>query len=335
MSRVDIIVPCYNYGHYLAECVESILSQAISDLRILIIDDASQDDTPRVAQELLSRSNSVHYMRHQTNTGHIATYNEGLAWATADYTLLLSADDLLAPGALSRAGALMDAHPEVGMAYGSCIKLPMGQPVPMLETEIVQPFWKIIPGDAFLEDRCGDGSNPVPTPTVVVRTQLQKQVGGYRHELPHTGDLEMWLRFAVHGSAIGELTAVQAIKRVHDSNMSLKYFQTIIPDLDQKLAAFHSVFQHYSSRIKGASSLKKKYITSIAAEAFWRAANAFDAGDVDMCDRLLEYASRIDPEVRRRREWGRMRLKRRIGPRLWSLFRPFIACLRGLIPVTS
>ena len=48
MSRVDVIVPCYNYGRFLRECVESVLSQPV-DVRVLIIDDASTDDTPQVA----------------------------------------------------------------------------------------------------------------------------------------------------------------------------------------------------------------------------------------------------------------------------------------------
>ena len=51
MSRVDVIVPCYNYGRFLRECVESVLSQPV-EVRVLIIDDASTDDTPEVAAAL-------------------------------------------------------------------------------------------------------------------------------------------------------------------------------------------------------------------------------------------------------------------------------------------
>jgi glycosyltransferase involved in cell wall biosynthesis len=335
MNRVDVIVPCYNYGHYLAECVESILSQSLSDLRVLIIDDASSDDTPGVARELASRSRRVQYRRHQINIGHIATYNEGLDWAESDYVVLLSADDLLAPGALVRAATLMDARPEVGMIYGSCIKLPIGQPVPVLEPETDQPCWKITPGNALLEYLCAQGSNPIPTPTVVVRTQLQKRVGGYRPELPHSGDLEMWLRFAAHGSAVGEVDAVQAIKRVHSSNMSRQYFDEIIPDLDQKLAAFNSVLHHHGDGLQAASELKKMYTKSISDDAFWRAAHAFDAGNINMCNRLLTYAASIYPEVSTKPEWNRMVLKQRIGPGLWSLLRPLVDGLRGLMQVAS
>ena len=61
MSRVDVIVPCYRYAHFLRECVESILSQPLTDVRVLIIDDASPDHTPEVAAELATRDKRVEY----------------------------------------------------------------------------------------------------------------------------------------------------------------------------------------------------------------------------------------------------------------------------------
>src|SRR6266436_2977703 len=84
MSRVNVIVPCYNYGHYLRECVESVLSQEGVDVRVMIIDDCSPDNTPQVAAELMSRDSRIEYRRHEKNIGHIATYNEGLEWASGD-----------------------------------------------------------------------------------------------------------------------------------------------------------------------------------------------------------------------------------------------------------
>src|SRR5438874_544607 len=118
MSRVDVIVPCYNYGRYLPGCVRSVLGQEGVNVRVLIIDDASPDGSGEAAEELARRDGRVEVRRHAVNQGHIATYNEGLDWAGGDYLLLLSADDLLAPGALGRAARALDAHPEVGLTYG-------------------------------------------------------------------------------------------------------------------------------------------------------------------------------------------------------------------------
>ena len=88
MSSVDVIVPCYRYGHFLRECVESVLSQAVENVRILIIDDASPDNTAEVAADLVREDSRVTFVRHTINKEHIATYNEGIEWASVDYMLL-------------------------------------------------------------------------------------------------------------------------------------------------------------------------------------------------------------------------------------------------------
>src|SRR3954466_1183486 len=116
-ATVSVIVPCYNYAHFLANCVNSVLTQAGVTVDVLIIDDCSSDDTATVGADLATDSR-VNFRRHEKNIGHIPTYNGGLEWATGDYTVLLSADDLLTPGALARSTGVMDSNPSIGMAYG-------------------------------------------------------------------------------------------------------------------------------------------------------------------------------------------------------------------------
>src|SRR5207245_10444433 len=103
MRRVDVIVPCYNYGRFLPSCINSVLSQEGVEVRVLILDDASTDGSGDVAEELAEQDRRVTVRRHRTNRGHIATYNEGIEWVAGDYTLLLSADDMPTDGALGRA----------------------------------------------------------------------------------------------------------------------------------------------------------------------------------------------------------------------------------------
>lgn len=207
MSSVDVIVPCYRYGMFLRECVESVLSQDFENLRVLIIDDASPDNTSEIAEVLMKDDARVTFIRHKYNRGHISTYNEGIAWTSAAYTLLLSADDYLVPGALRRAVELMEAHDEIGFTFGKAFDRVDGE----LRTRNVinnavaalarKSRWTILDGPQFFAFMASMLSvNVIRTATVVVRTELQKRVGGYRHELPHAGDLEMWLRLAAHAS---------------------------------------------------------------------------------------------------------------------------------------
>src|SRR5262245_15754536 len=121
MNRVDVIVPSYKYGHYLPGCLNSVLGQEGVELRVLVIDDASPDSTADVARAFAARDSRVELLQHARNKGAVATFNDGLDWARNEYTLLISADDMLTPGALARAVAVLDAHPDVGFASGAQI----------------------------------------------------------------------------------------------------------------------------------------------------------------------------------------------------------------------
>src|ERR1700682_2232711 len=264
MSRVDVIVPCYKYAHYLRECVESILSQSLTEVRVLIIDDASPDHTPEVAAELAARDRRVEYRRHSVNLGLVATLNGGLEWTTGDYTLVISADDLLTPGALSRAVRLMDAHPEVGLVYGRAILFKTGESLPQPRTESEECGWQIWDGFDWLEAMFKAGKNCIRSPEVIVRTRLQRELGGYCEELPQTCDWEMWMRFAAH-AAVGILDADQAFYRVHVQNMHLTVKES--HRAEECKAAFDTLLYHYGHRIAGHERLQSLAVIASANQA--------------------------------------------------------------------
>src|SRR5579859_7371171 len=188
MSSVSVVIPCYKYGHYLEECVASVLDhQEGVDVRVLIIDDASPDDSAEVARKIAARDPRVEVIVHETNKGNIATFNEGLIdWADGDYSILLSADDRLTPRALRRARDLLDAHPSVGFVYGRALYVMDGAPLPTARTTV--RGWSTWPGPRWLEHRFRQAENPITSPEIVVRTSLQKRVGVYDPQLPKAAD---------------------------------------------------------------------------------------------------------------------------------------------------
>jgi glycosyltransferase involved in cell wall biosynthesis len=321
MSRVSVIIPCYGYGHLLWQCVESVLHQPDVDVRVLILDDASPDETPAVASAILAtEARRVEYRRHRVNRGHIATYNEGLAWADGEYTLLLSADDLLTPGALSRAAQLLDANPEVGFVYGGSVTFTTGGPLPGARTPSGRCAWRIRDGMEWLESVCRAGHVYIRSPEVVVRTGLQQTLGGYRADLPHSGDSEMWMRFAVHG-AVGEIVdADQAYYRLHGQNMHQRQFSEPLTELRQRKAAFDAVFDTFGERIPGRARLRAEANRRLAREAFGAASAALDRGGqshatFDAVDELVDFGLRTSGQARLTLEYVGLRSRLLLGPR--------------------
>lgn len=316
MASVDVFVPCYNYGRYLPQAVESVLSQQGVEVRVLVIDDASTDDTPELGAALARRDSRVAFRRHAVNRRHIATYNEGIGWIGADYCLLLSADDYLLPDALARATALMDADPSVGFAFGCAYALlESGDRIAMRPLGGGVAADRVIPGADFI--RRSGGSNIVPTPTAVVRTSLQKAVGGYRPELPHSGDMEMWLRLAARG-AVGYVDAALAVYRLHSSNMSRDYFAAVLPDFQQRHLAIDMFLTHSGHLLDNPARLRRRMMRHLAGEVLKSASMAFNSGKTDLSGELTNYARELDPAIRRSPHWWRIAAKRRLGPKAWT-----------------
>ncbi len=295
MAKVDIVIPCYNYGRFLEACVASVLDQSLSDLRILIIDDASSDDSVEVANRLAAADERIQVIAHARNQGHIETYNQGIAWAGADYFLLLSADDMLVPGALSRAAAVMDAAPDVVLTHGKCIGWRDDLPFPRLRGTQADTWSR----QDLVTESCAYGGNLVHTPTAIVRTSTQKEIGGYRASLPHSADMEMWLRFSARGT-VARLDSVQAIYRRHAYNMSNVYYDRDLGDLQQRKQAFDCFFSDHIHRIANGHRLRQQASCMLARKAFWSGVIRFCRGQPKACRLLLRLAFELDPTLRYR-----------------------------------
>ena len=314
MSRVDVVVPCYNYAHFLPRCVDSVLSQDGVEVRVLIIDDCSSDDSAEVGTALAAADSRVECRRHEVNQGHIATYNEGLLeWAGGDYTALLSADDLLVPGSLGRAARIMDDDPSVGMVYGRSVYFQDEEDLPRITTrQRGVTTWR---GADWIEGRCRDGHNVISSPEVVVRTEVQHRVGGYRPDLPHAGDLEMWLRIAAVAGVAYVRGVPQAYYRVHAASMQRSQFNSGLIDLQQRRDVFEAFLEAHATDLVDPVHLKNLVGTCLAREALWAACRSYDRDDVESVpvDELVEFALGVLPAAHRLREYSALRRRQRLG----------------------
>lgn len=323
MSSVSVVIPCYNYGHFLPDAVASVLDQQGVDLRVLIIDDASQDDSAEVARRIAASDPRVEVYVHAVNRGNLRTYNEGiLDWADGDYTLNLSADDRLTPGALSRAADLLDAHPEVSFVYGHPLHFEHHKPLPVPRT--TPRGWSIWNGTWWIERQFRLAHSCITSPEVVVRTSVQKKVGGYDLRLPHSGDVEMWMRLALYGD-VGYVRGVdQAFYRVHQHNMTKA--RTVLVDLQQRRAAYEAFLAWRGERLPEAGRLADIVHRKLAGEALWIAARAYDRRRTEQTpmDELVDFAFDCWPEAEKLPVYRGLRLRRRIGARTMPYLQPLI-----------
>lgn len=122
-TKVDVIVPVYNYGHFLGDCLASVAAQTYPDYNVIVIDNDSTDNTEEVARAWCERDARITYVKNDTNIGSSRSCIKAYRMTSADYVLFLSADDQILPTFLEKAVAGLEANPECAFAYSLCSRL--------------------------------------------------------------------------------------------------------------------------------------------------------------------------------------------------------------------
>jgi Glycosyl transferase family 2 len=309
---VTVVVPSYNYARYLGECADSVLSQRDVDVRLVIVDDCSSDETPQVTAALAAADERVTVIRNEPNRGHIPSVNAGLDQVTSEYVVKLDADDLLAPGALARATALLEAHPGVGFVYGRPQHFSGQLRTP---SDAATRSWTIWPGSDWVATSCRGAANAISQPEVVIRTSMLRSIGGVNAELPHTSDLHVWLRLASIGD-VGRVNGpVQGCYRVHDASMQRTVHSGVVFDLRARRDAFDAAFAGEAGALPAAAELHEAARRRLAMKALDRACRAYDRGRTAAVpvDELVDFAIDVWPAAGDLPEWRALKRREAVG----------------------
>ncbi|MFN2627993.1 MAG: glycosyltransferase family 2 protein [Gaiellaceae bacterium] len=179
MTRVAVVIPCYDDGATLPEALESLGREEPHE--VVVVDDGSTDpETLRVLGDL--RRNGIHVARRE-NGGLSAARMTGVEATSAPYVFPLDADDALAPGALAALADALDARPQAALAWG--------------DVEIWGAFEARLAVARSLDPWLLTYVNDVPVASLIRRSALE-QVGGWSMGSGYE-DWDLWLSLAEHG----------------------------------------------------------------------------------------------------------------------------------------
>lgn len=181
MTPVSVIIPSYNYAEYVGCALESCLEQHYPNLEVIVVDDASTDNTRQYFKNpSLSEIREIRYVRLGRNVGYSAAKNVGIRASTGKYIVTLDADDMLTPDSLHRRADHLDAHPEVDMVCGKAF---------------------IVGIDGGYEYYCRrmyklaiHAGKKIHAQTTMLRRELHQKYGLYDEDLRSRSDNEMWNR---------------------------------------------------------------------------------------------------------------------------------------------
>jgi len=209
MSRVSVIIPCYNHAHYLPDAVNSVLAQTFTDWEALIVDDGSTDNTCEVAAQFTDPR--IRYI-YQENRGLSAARNTGIRAAKGEFIALLDADDVWEPTFLEVMITALQAEPTASAAY--CGFRYMNAAGKLLKQSVL----KAVPSEQFHDELLYQGSwlNPC---SVIVRAFAYREIGPFDETLHACEDSDMWLRLSEKHRFIGVPQVLVRYRRA-GNNMS-------------------------------------------------------------------------------------------------------------------
>jgi len=185
VTPVSVVIPCHNYGRYVADALRSIAEQTELPDEVLVINDGSTDDSSDVLdtcrRELADRLPIT--VVNQANQGLVRTLNDGVRRAASPYVMFVSADDRARPELIARLRRKLDHDPRAGYAYSKMELFGDESGV-----YLTYPF---SPGRLIFDHNYVPGA-------AMVRRDAYLQVGGLR-ELPAEEDWDMWLAFLAAG----------------------------------------------------------------------------------------------------------------------------------------
>ena len=186
--RLSVVIANYNHGHFLKERIQSILDQLKENDEILIIDDASTDDSVDIINRFVSRDFRVRLMRNEKNLGVIKSANRVIQASRGKYVASLSADDRILPGFIEQTMKILEDNPTVPLCCSNCAEwfddVPDKDPDKIYSQLSIQGVTvpKIFSAQEII-DVFFRTNFWIPGHTAIVKKDLLLQYGGLNEEL--------------------------------------------------------------------------------------------------------------------------------------------------------
>ena len=219
--KVSIVVPCYNQGGHLATCVRSLQNQTMKDWELIIVNDASPDNTGELAEELALEDDRIMVIHNKENQYLAEARNVAFRVAQGKYFIPLDADDQFAPDMLEVLSAALDNDPNIDIVYTGLLAVNAHTGEEQVST------WP--PAVFNYEDQLQRNRNQLHYSSMY-RRAVWENTGGYRRRWRSAEDGEFWGRAVSYGYRPQKVTASpMLIKLEHQDSMG---FVEDVPDFN-------------------------------------------------------------------------------------------------------
>lgn len=185
MPRVSIVLPCWNGERFLEQSIKSILNQSFKDWELIIVNDCSTDNSPKIAEEYAKKDKRIRVIHNKVNKKLPATLNVGFSHAKGEYFTWTSDDNIAKPNWLSVLVDYLDKHSDVDMVSATMDYI----------DEDNNLLFKVYPQKTplTLTYKCNVGA------AFMYRKTIADKIGGYDENTFCAEDYDYWCRIALNG----------------------------------------------------------------------------------------------------------------------------------------
>lgn len=283
---VSVIITSYNYAHYIGESIASVLTQDFASLELIVVDNASTDNTDDVVAAFAADPR-LRYIKNETNIGLTPNHNRGLGFARGAYIVFCSADDRLLPGHLRRSYDYLQAHPDIDMVYSGVVFMDaQSRPYGVRNMSGQLPV-DYAGGRNEFAAQLAEGCY-VPWPSMLARRELFDELGPLENLT--AADYEITVRWAAAGKRFGYMRAPSVSIRLHGPQASGASYIADGRDLTDYLAILEKFV------LPKNAGLLAGFTTAISRHVGWRADYFRQTRGTAI---PLEIAERVDAITRR------------------------------------
>lgn len=211
---VSIIIPVFNHARFIRECVESLLAEGISDLEIIVVDDASTDGSLESIADLPTKN-----IRLGANRGPAFARNAGLEVASGDLIDFFDSDDILEKDGLKFRVNWLNEHPEWEAVQGSVFSYIDAQGDVRRFDPDLKELHRRLPSVITWEDWKAGLSVPIPLQPCLFRKRVLDEIGPFDDSWRYAEDLDLFYRF-LRRHSLPHLFQPVMRYRVHGTNIS-------------------------------------------------------------------------------------------------------------------
>ena len=204
-TKVSIVLPTYNGEQYIRQSIESIAAQTFQDWELIIVNDASTDNTPKIAEEFSKKDARIRVIHNKANKKLPASLNIGFEYAKGEYLTWTSDDNRYLPNALAVMTGYLDKHPQKYMVKSAMRGIDAeGRLVSGYHVEMEEPL--------VITNNIGA--------CFLYRKEVYRKVGQYDTSLYGVEDYDYWLRIEENFGSAGYIPEVLYEYRIHQGSLT-------------------------------------------------------------------------------------------------------------------